>query len=144
MASVWSSFRDCGWASFVILFLTVVALMNAVAAAVAVFGSKNRSLAVALSATTVCLGVAIFGIGEYGKLRGESTVDRVLAELVASGTMEASRSKEIRDEGYLEAAQCVSVGIGGSALPLIFGLALITAAVMKKKEPTDSDASRPA
>jgi hypothetical protein len=138
MASVWSSFRDCGWTSFVILFLTVIALMNAVAAAIAVFGSKNRQLGIILSATTVCLGVAIFGIGEYGKLRGESTVDRVLAELVASGTMDASRTKEIHEEGYLEAAQCVSVGIGGSALPLIFGVILVTVAFLKKTpEPSE-------
>jgi hypothetical protein len=130
MSSIWLSFRDCGSTSFVILLLTVVALMDAVAAAIVVFGSKARQLGIMLSAITVCLGVAVFGAGEYGQFSGRATTEQALR----NGDIDPDMIERIREEGYKEAGQCVTLGIGGSALPLIFGIVLLTSAVMKKKE----------
>jgi hypothetical protein len=130
MPSFWLSFRDCGSTSYIIVLLTVVALMDAVAAAVVVFGSKSRQLGIILSAMTLCLGVGIIGVGEYGQISGRNVTEQALS----ANVLDPSQIKTIREEGYREAAQCVSIGIGGSVLPLIFGLALLTAALLKKQE----------
>jgi hypothetical protein len=133
MQSFWLSFRDCGGTSYIIVLLTMVALMDAVASAVVVFGSKNRQLGIMLSAITVCLGVGIVGVGEYGQFNGRQRTDQALSDNV----LEPVQIGQIREEGYREAAQCVSIGVFGSALPLIFGIVLLTSAVMKKKSEDD-------
>jgi hypothetical protein len=133
MASFWLSFRDCGSTSYIIVMLTMVALMDAVASAIVVFGSKARQLGIMLSAITVCLGVGIIGVGEYGQISGRARTDEALQSMSGSTAINPSMRDEIRTEGYKESAQCVSIGIGASALPLIFGIVLLTSAVMKKK-----------
>jgi hypothetical protein len=56
MAGIWGSFRDCGSTSWIILLLTMIAIMDAIASAVVVFGSKNKQLGVIMSAMTLMLG----------------------------------------------------------------------------------------
>ena len=111
------------------VMLTMVAMMDAVASAIVIFGSKARQLGIMLSAITVCLGVGIFGVGEYGNINGRADTERALR----TAGIDPSQRDEVRAEGYKEAAECVSIGIGGSALPLIFGIVLLTSALMKKK-----------
>ncbi len=131
MSNVWLAFRDCGSTSYVMVMLTAIAMMDAVAAAVVVFGSNARQLGIMLSAITVCLGVGIFGVGEYGQFSGRASLEHVLEQ----GDIDPDQTERIRAEGIKEAAQCVSIGLGGSALPLLFGLVLLVTAVTKKEEP---------
>lgn len=129
MAGIWSSFRDCGSTSWIILFLTVIAIMDAVASAVIVFASKNKQLGVIMSAMTLLLGVAILAAGAYGQISGQATTEDVLK----NGDIDPDQRDRIRVEGFKEAAQCVSIGIGGGTLPLIFGFVLLPIALFKKK-----------
>ncbi len=133
MADFWLSFRDCGSAAYIIVLLTNLALVDAIASAVVVFGTKHRQLGVTLSAITLCLGVAILAAGEYGQLSGRARTNDALQSVGESTAIEASTREEIRAEGYKESAQCVSIAVDASVLPLVFGLVLLTSAVMKKK-----------
>jgi hypothetical protein len=139
MAGIWGSFRDCGSTSYVILMLTIVALADAVVAAIVVFGSKRRPLAIMLSAIAACLGVGILGVGELAKDIGTVSVQEqtephiVPAPFASSDPIDPYEAQSIRDKARRESAQCAPVGLAGSALPLIFGLILLPIALLKKK-----------
>jgi len=134
MASIWASFRDCGGVAYLILFLSTIGFVASIGAAVLVFTLKNRRFAIAISAATLVLGILIAGAGAFGEASGRAHTDEALGFMSGSSAIDPAMRERIRAEGYQESEQCVSIGLGGSALPSIVGLVLLTVALFMKKQ----------
>ncbi|MEO8799642.1 MAG: hypothetical protein ABI551_17240 [Polyangiaceae bacterium] len=130
MASLWMSFRECGFMAFVILFLSVLGLVAAVASLAVVLAVQNRRLAIGVSLVTLLLGISSLAAGAMGQAWGRGVVEKAIAGL------SPEEVTVIRAQGYKEAGQCVSLGEGGGALPLVFGLVLLGASFLKKDDPS--------
>jgi hypothetical protein len=134
MASVWASFRDCGSVAYLILFLSTIGVVASVGAAVLVFTLKNRRFAIAVSAGVLVLGIIVAGAGAFGEASGRARTNEALGFMSGSSSIDPAMREQIRAEGYKESEQCVSLGLGGSALPSIVGLVLLTVALFMKKQ----------
>ncbi len=129
MADLWMSFRECGVMAFVILFLSVLGLVAAVASLAVVLAVQNRRLAIGVSILTLLLGVGSLTAGAIGQAWGRIVVEKAIAGVSPEDV------SVIRAEGYKEAGKCVSLGEGGGALPIVFGLVLLGASFLKKDDP---------
>lgn len=129
MTGLWMAFRECGVMAFVILFSSVLGLVAAVASLAVVVAVKNRRLAIGVSLVTLLLGVGALGAGAFGQAWGRSVVEKALAGV------SSDEAPVIRAEGYKEAGQCVSLGEGGGALPIVLGLVLLGCSFLKKEGP---------
>jgi hypothetical protein len=119
--------RECGWAGYaaiggglLALFVALVALSLAVA--------KPRVGGVfSILALAIAFGPA--GCGALGSFQGKQKVD----EVVDSVAIDPSQRERIRQQGYREAAACVPVGLGASALPFVLSAVALGIALVRRQ-----------
>ena len=117
MHSVLRSFNDCGWPAFLCVLIGAVGLI--LGGVGALLGAlKSHTSARVLGGMAVVLGLLAGCTGLVGKVRGES----VVAEVTAGNNISPDQRERIRAEGMKEAAQCVTIGLGTAALPVVLGV----------------------
>jgi hypothetical protein len=134
MHAAWEAFHDCGWAAWLCLLIGLLGTCVGVLG-VALLATNRRSAAQAVGAFAIGVGILSFGAGVLGRVTGMRNVEAALS----SGTIEPSLAAEIRAEGTHEAGQCVTVGAGCGALPVLLGaLAAGIGLALQKEPPTSS------
>jgi MFS family permease len=117
------SFRECGWAAFLILFLSVLGLAIGVAA-LALAATRKRQPAVVVGAVALVMALGALAGGPLGAAYGRRVVD----DAVSGNVIDPSQRERIREAGYAEAGQCIPVGLSLGTLPaLVAAIALVWA-----------------
>jgi hypothetical protein len=111
------SFQNCGWASFLMLFMGLMGLTACILALVLTLVRRPVGGMIAAGASIV-LAVMSFGTGPLGAMYGRQVTDNALD----SGAIDPAQKERIRQQGYLEADSCVQVGLSLGALPLVAGV----------------------
>jgi hypothetical protein len=121
------AFRECGFPAFAVLALTIVAMViGLVAVSLAIL--KPR-IGLILSALALAVSCSVPGTGAAGTAYG-----RRMVEGAVSGASVAPELRErIRQQGYAEAAQCTSLGVGFGALPLLLSLGALGLAFARRR-----------
>jgi hypothetical protein len=129
MGEVWRTFAACGWPSWIVLLLSMVgSAAGMVALAVAIF---RPSAGLVVAGVALAFALSAPAMGTVGQYIGRQKVDAALS----GNSIDPSVVERIRAQGYSEAAQCITVGVGGSSVPLGFGaLGLIVALVRRKQK----------
>ena len=129
-------FLGCGWAAWVMLLLFVVSsVLGLVGVALLIDRSRAAWL---MGVSTLGVGVLIAGAGVGGEMWGRSATDASLPFRCA----DPSQLETIRRAGYADAAHCRTLGLFGSAVPLLGGLAVAFVGRARKRRRKDT-ASRP-
>lgn len=123
------SFRNCGWASYAMLFLGLMGLGACILALVLALVRRPVGGVIAGGAS-ILLGLMSFGAGPLGAMYGRQVTDSTLDSLA----MEPAEKEKVRDAGYAEANACVSVGFSLGAMPLVAGCAALAVALRAKKK----------
>jgi hypothetical protein len=134
MTSVWESFRDCGSPAFLVAFLAGVGILASGAGLGVILGARERRLRIAMAVVVLTIGLAAVGAGVVGKMIGRARTEQAIAMMGGSSAIGPTMRAQILEEGYYESEQCVSVGLGGGAIPLISGALLLAFAVFVKKK----------
>ncbi len=133
MNAIADDFAYCGLPAYLIAIITGLGVCACIAALVLSTTRANRVIAIFISALAVVFGLIAIGVGVLGELSGRSQTDFAVHEMPETSAEDAAEHDILRAQGYAEARTCVSIGIGGGAIPLLFGLVLLTSAVLKKK-----------
>jgi hypothetical protein len=121
------SFRNCGWASFVMLFMGLMGLTACVLALVLTL--MRRPVGGMISAgASLLFAVMSFGTGPLGAMYGRQVTDSAIE------TVDPALREKIRQVGYQEADSCVDVGISLGAMPLVAGVIALGVAFRAKKK----------
>ncbi len=122
-------FCDCGWASFVILLLTLFG--TAVGVIGLVLGAMRKgALAAGIGIATVCVGLGVGAVGVGGMLHGRS-----LVEAATSGaSLRPDARDRIRAQGYKEAQVCVTAGAIHGVFLVLFGTAAAGVALARRRK----------
>jgi hypothetical protein len=123
------SFRNCGWASFVMLFLGLLGLGACVLALVLTLVRRPVGAIIAAGAG-VALALMSFGAGPIGAMYGRQVTDNALD----TPAIDPAVKERIRTVGYAEANACVSVGFSIGAMPLVAGVIALGVALRAKKK----------
>lgn len=129
------SFQNCGWASFLMLFM---GLMGLTACVLALVLTMMRRPVGGMIAAGAGIGLAImsFGTGPLGAMYGRQVTDSV----VDSPAIDPAQRERIRQQGYLEANSCVSVGLSLGAMPLAAGAIALAVALRAKRKLSEGPA----
>ena len=123
MANVWYVFQSCGFASWLVLLVTIIAIpFTLLAVALAIARVRSAKLIALLALVASFLPV---GLGAFGMFLGRSRVDTVLQ----SGAIDPTFVERIRIEGYKEADGCVTLGLGAGAFPMLVAFVAVALAV---------------
>ena len=123
------SFKNCGYASFLMLFMGLAGLTACVLALVLTLSRRPVGGMIAAGAS-VALALMSFGSGPLGAMYGRQVTDSV----VDSGAVDPSRREQIRQAGYQEADACIPVGLSLGAMPLVAGVIALAVALRAKKK----------
>jgi hypothetical protein len=124
---VLKTFMYCGWPSWVVLLLTVMALgASGVAILLSMVRSRTPAMVVAVAAVLVALGS--FGVAGIGDLAGRAKVDSVLA----SPGIGPEQRVRIQEAGYSDAAGCLMVGGVLGTPTLLFALGALALSLLRK------------
>lgn len=127
------SFQNCGWASFVMLFMGLLGLTACVLALVLTL--MRRPVGGMISAGAgVLFALMSIGTGPLGAMYGRQVTDSVLE------TVDPAQREKIRMQGYQEADSCVDVGISLGAMPLVAGVIALAVALRAKKKLAEAPA----
>ncbi|MBI3206996.1 MAG: hypothetical protein HYZ29_35995 [Myxococcales bacterium] len=120
-------FRECGWPAFAVLGLGVLSVLLAmVALGVAI---ARPRVGLVLGCVALAVSCSVPGVGVGGTTLGKSTVDAAL-----SGASVAPEQRErIRAQGYQEAGQCTSLGVGFGALPWVLSVAAVAVGGLRRR-----------
>jgi hypothetical protein len=117
---------ECGAAGYLVLGLTLLALLFAlVAVGVAVLRPR---IGILIAAVAVAASCTPGGAGILGTQLGRAKVDAVLA----GPAIDPEVRERIRNVGYAEAAQCTPLGLGGSVPPLVLALVALAVAAARR------------
>ncbi len=121
------TFMECGWAAWVILLLTIIAVAGAlVAVGLAFFKPKwGLPFAVVAFGLTLCVPAA----GVIGTSYGKSVVDGA----VSGHSIDPAQRERIRKVGYEEAGTCTGLGLGFGALPGLLSILGLGIAIARRK-----------
>lgn len=134
MASVWMTFRECGFAAWGILLASLFASGFGLLAAV--LSLARVRLAKVLAGVAFVLALSPMAFGAFGMFYGRSIVDAA----VSGELVDETQRVRIRTVGYREAGGCVPLGVGFSALPLLLaGAAVVIALSFPKKPEVSAD-----
>lgn len=122
------AFQNCGASAYLVLLLSMVALLIGLVALALVFSGSRAAKIVAGLALAGAL--TAMGAGLLGAALGRKTVDEVLQ----SGAIDPEQHDRIRAVGYAEAAQCSDLGLGMGAVPLLLGGVALVVAFTRKSE----------
>ncbi|HLM72071.1 MAG TPA: hypothetical protein VK459_05260 [Polyangiaceae bacterium] len=122
------SFKNCGWASFLMLFMGLMGLTACVLALVLTLMRRPVGGMISAGASLV-LALMSFGTGPLGAMYGRQVTDSV----VDSNAIDPSRREQIRQMGYQEADACIPVGLSLGATPLVAGVIALAVALRAKK-----------
>lgn len=125
---MFQAIRECGFWGYVALFLGFLGTAIGVGAVVA-FALAKRRVALTLGVFALLAAMFSFGAGAAGRQLGRATVESILP-LVAP-----DQAERLREAGYAEADQCVSVGGGAGALPVLLGLLGVLSGIASRKMP---------
>src|SRR5690348_7123101 len=122
MADFWYTFKSCGAPSYLIMLLAMGGFVAAIAAiCVALLVARGRlGMIVALGA--IVIGTASLAAGALGQMLGRSRTDEALGMMSGSSAIDPEMRERIREEGYAESANCMSLGMYGGALPILAGV----------------------
>jgi hypothetical protein len=123
------SFKNCGWASFLMLFMGLMGLTACVLALVLTLVRRPVGGMISAGASLV-LALMSFGTGPLGAMYGRQVTDSV----VDSNAIDPSRREQIRQMGYQEADSCIPVGLSLGATPLVAGVIALAVALRAKKK----------
>jgi hypothetical protein len=123
------SFKNCGWASFVMLILGLMGLGACILALVLALVRRPVGGIIAAGAS-ILLGLMSFGAGPIGSMYGRQVTDSALD----SPDIEPALKERIRTAGYEEASACVSVGLSLGAMPVVAGVIALGVALRAKKK----------
>jgi hypothetical protein len=119
MANVWYAFQACGFTSWLMLFVSLLATpFSLLAIALAVARTRIAKL---LAVLALVLGLLPVAVGAAGMTIGRSKVDAALD----SHLLDPGLRERIRNEGYEEAALCLRVGLGSAAFPFLAALVAV-------------------
>ncbi len=135
MASVWMTFRECGFAAWGILLASLFASGFGLLAAV--LSLARVRIAKVLAGVAFVLALSPLFFGAIGMFYGRSIVDAA----ISGESIDPAQKARIRTEGYREAGGCVPLGVGFTALPLLLAGAAVVIALTftKKPDPTAAD-----
>ncbi len=124
---MWESVQLCGWTGLLIVAAAIVALpLGVVAIGLSAMGKRAGWV---LGVLALIASLVIPSIGILGTMLGRSVTD----EALSGGSVDPSHREKIRQVGYAEADRCTSLGLTGSALPLLLSLSAIGLAFAKRK-----------
>ena len=128
MHAILRSFNDCGWPAYLCVLIGVIGLL--LGGVGSLLGAlESGTGARVLGALAVGLGLLAGCTGLVGKIHGES----VVAEVTEGNNISPDQRERIRAEGMMEAAQCVSIGLGTAALPLLLGVVAVALGMSVQK-----------
>lgn len=122
------SFRYCGWASFIMLFLGLSGLGACLLALLLAMTRKPVGGIIAAVAS-ILLALASFGTGPIAAMYGRSVTDSALSD----PSIDPVQRERIRAAGHEEAGACVSVGFSLGAMPLVAGTIALFVTLRAKK-----------
>jgi hypothetical protein len=129
MGGAWTTFRECGAGSWLVLLVSLFAMLGAGVAIVIAAMRARVAKAIAFVALAFALGPPAVGV-----LARAYAMQRVEAAL-SSGYVDASQAARIRVVGEEEANGCVSVGLVFGVLPIaLAGAAVAMAFALKARE----------
>jgi hypothetical protein len=116
MGGLLSSFRDCGWPAWLCL---LIGFLGAGSGSLGLLlGALRKPLAARVfGAMTLVLGLLAVTTGFVGQSLGNAQTEAALS----GDSVTPDQKALIRAEGTREASQCVPVGAGTAALPLLLG-----------------------
>lgn len=121
------AFRECGFMSFAVLLLGVIAVVLGLIAVALALLKPRIGLVLAVVALAASCGVP--GSGAAGTLLGRMKVD----EAVSGGAINPEMRERIRAVGYAEARQCTTLGGVVGALPLVLALGALGVAFARRR-----------
>jgi hypothetical protein len=122
VADLWFYFAACGFASWLSLLCTILAVPLGIAAVGLAFSRARATKAFAVIALVASL--LPMSAGLFGMLVGRAKVDTVLD----MPGITPSDKERIREEGYREANGCLTIGGVLGALPLVLGITAVAVA----------------
>lgn len=128
MSEAWYAFQSCGWPAWICLLLGILAAPLALGALLAGLLRSSWSRLLAWAALGVSLAPP--AMGAIGQQRGRALTDSV----IDSPAVDPEVRERIREEGYKEAAACLTVGGVTGAVPLAFALGALAFAYTRPKE----------
>lgn len=131
------SFKNCGWASFLMLFLGLMGLGACVLALVLTLVRRPVGGMIAAGAS-LALAVMSFGAGPIGALYGRQVTDSVVDGVKS---LDPTKREQIRQQGYQEADACIPVGLSLGATPFVAGVIALAVALRAKKKLTADKAA---
>jgi hypothetical protein len=119
--------RDCGFVSFLLIALGVLAAVIGLVALALGF-VKPRWGAI-LGALALALSCSVPGVGALGTVHGRSITDGA----VSGASITPEQRERIRAAGYAEAATCTTLGGGIGALPILLALGALGLGFARRK-----------
>lgn len=113
--SILNAVHECGWASFVCIFLGVIGSIGGLGGLALLFGSGRKSAWAVGLLSILCGGLSLVG-GYVGMTMGRSATDHAL------NLVDPSMRDAMLKVGYAEAGQCINIAGTTSALPIVLGL----------------------
>jgi hypothetical protein len=128
MSQIWSTFRDCGFIAWLILLAGALGLaVGGVAVILALVAKGKVGLYAGLGSIVIAVGC--LGLGAAGMFTGQSRTDGA----ISGESIDPSMKERIREEGYRESRQCVSVGGVNAAVPLLAGVVAVIIAMSRRR-----------
>ncbi|HEY4118379.1 MAG TPA: hypothetical protein VGM56_11005, partial [Byssovorax sp.] len=104
MHDAWNAFRDCGWASFICVFIGLVGLVTGLVGVALLAASKRRAASM-VGLVAVALGVLSVGAGVVGRQTGLARTEAA----VSGASVDPAQKARILAVGGEEANQCLKV-----------------------------------
>lgn len=121
------TFRECGWPAFAVLGLGILSVLLAMVALGVALARPRVGLV--LGGVALAVSCSVPGMGVGGTMMGRSTVDAA----VSGASISPDQRERIRAQGYQEASQCTSLGVGFGALPGVLSLAALALGGLRRR-----------
>lgn len=123
MASLWMTFRECGFPAWAVFFASLLA--SAFGLLAAVFSLLRIRAAKVVAGVAFVLALSPLFLGSVGTIY---LSNHLLDDAVSGESIEPLQAARLLAEGYRQANGCVSIGLGFTLLPLLLaGSALVIA-----------------
>lgn len=117
MANPLMALKECGWPAFLCLLFGGAGIAAGFIGMMLLL-TKARRIAWFVGLVAALLGLSAIAGGLLGRQLGLARLESALV----SADIEPALRDRIREVGTAEAGQCVTIGAGAGALPILFGL----------------------
>jgi hypothetical protein len=121
------AFRECGFPAFLVLALAIIAMVVGIVALSLAILKPRWGLV--LSALALAVSCSVPGSGAAGTAYGRQMVE----DAVGGESIDPSMRQRILKQGYQEAGQCTTLGVGFGALPLLLSLGALGVAFARRR-----------